>query len=83
MNKLKPCQCGGVAKMQNHNLMLRGAHYVECTECLYQTGIYFDEIRVIKYWNHRPIEDALTARIEELENLIKKNTFVTTQENKQ
>jgi len=69
--KLKPCPFCGVGVQNTDDsdkyprLFYRGGYYVECECC----GAYL--VQTNKYkgpgWNTRPIEDALNARIAQLE----------------
>lgn len=65
--KLKPCPfCGETRLTIEDNQKVRDVH-VLCNDCGAKTS--FDGIRytVMDRWNHRPFEDALQKRIEELE----------------
>ena len=64
--ELKPCPfCGSPAK-HNEDKKNEGYWYVDCTECdcnmLEEGWISADEL-----WNRRPIEDALRAQVEALQ----------------
>lgn len=72
MDELKPCKsCGGIGKIGGTSQLFpdhRIDIYVAvCVKCGMRTGECFSYSEAIEAWNRRPIEDALRARIAELE----------------
>ncbi len=79
--ELKPCPfCGEAASLiyaTNYygNYFNGFQYYVKCSTCLAETPHYDHPVipaakeYAIAYWNYRPLEDALQARIAELEEL--------------
>jgi Lar family restriction alleviation protein len=63
MSELKPCPFCGSTDIKLHDEI---SHAVWCQECFAEVPS-IDIESAIKLWNTRPIEDALTARIAELE----------------
>ena len=64
MNELKPCiRCGGHMSWNDNEFE---SVYV-CDDCHYFIEWDGTPEEFVKWWNTRPIEDALTARIVELE----------------
>ena len=72
MSNLKPCPfCGKEPNQKGTELGDRPCFYYECEnpKCgASEMGWHDTEQEAIDAWNNRPIEDALQARIEELEN---------------
>ena len=72
MSNLKPCPfCGKEPNQKGTELGDRPCFYYECDNpkcCAAEMGWHDTEQEAIDAWNNRPIEDALQARIEELEN---------------
>ena len=67
MSELKPCPfCGSKAELITQHRLL--AYFVECANEQCSGSVQGDtEDEVVSAWNARPIEDALNARIAELE----------------
>jgi len=72
MSDLKPCPfCGKEPNQKGTELGDRPCFYYECEnpKCgASEMGWHDTEQEAIDAWNNRPIEDALQARIKELEN---------------
>lgn len=66
MSELKPCPFCGSTDIKLHDEI---SHAVWCQECFAEVPS-IDIESAIKLWNTRPIEDALNARIAELEEEI-------------
>lgn len=68
--KLEPCpKCGSDVRIKHAH----GCKYVFCDKCGIQSTRYYegyDEDVIAKEWNSRPIEDALKARVKELEGAL-------------
>lgn len=74
MNELKPCPfCGNIDTTHyesEYGCPTQKAYYISCMSCRYSIesgSSYHDADRK---WNTRPIEDALRARVVELEELL-------------
>ena len=66
MSELKPCPfCGGMPKVNDWTL--KGITDKRCFCDNEKCPVYLSKTIAIDDWNTRPIEDALTARIAELE----------------
>ena len=69
--ELKPCPfCGGMPKVNDWTL--KGITDKRCFCDNEKWPVYLSKTIAIDGWNTRPIEDALNARIAELEELIEK-----------
>lgn len=66
MSELKPCPFCGSTNIKLHDEI---SHAVWCQECFSEVES-IDIESAIELWNTRPIEDALQARIAELEAYI-------------
>ena len=65
-DELKPCgSCGSVEA--EIGIIGGVTFWVECSACGACSSSHDDEYDAIAAWNHRPIEDALQARIDALE----------------
>lgn len=76
-DKLKPCPlCGGDAKLESHPGWIKSVHYqelwtVSCTKCTLENTMHLTcPEDAIYRWNRRPLEDALSKRIAELERTV-------------
>lgn len=69
MSELKACpRCNGAPYI----IRAHGAKWVAC-RCGIQSsryGEHIDDVRMIADWNRRPLEDALSKRVEELERTV-------------
>ena len=64
-NELKPCPfCGSTVGTK------RKDNWVKCCDCSARGSQELDRDTAHISWNNRPIEDALKARVEELEKLL-------------
>ena len=76
MSKLKPCPFCGEKATLDYSVMPNRKHWFITCDCCGM--MYQDTLSQRKYvkdgWNTRPIEDALTARIAELEAEIERLT---------
>lgn len=69
--ELRPCPfCGGAVSECDESPLYGGSIMHDETECLFKNNLLFHG-NIAERWNSRPIEDALQARIAELEALLK------------
>jgi len=72
--KLKPCFCGRELSRSTHNYIheISTSQYLSEDQCSLSGNliINYSDAAAIRMWNNRPIEDALKARIEELEGAL-------------
>lgn len=78
MIEVKPCPfCGGPARATQDTSSDYRSHWswlVICDNhknCWADSGHHDTEAEAIAFWNHRPVEDALRARVEQLEHEIR------------
>ena len=67
MSELKSCPfCGGAVSKCDESPLYGGSIMHDETECLFKNNLLFHG-NIAERWNSRPLEDALQARIAELE----------------
>ncbi len=76
--KLKPCPFCGEKEEIKMDLSMHGVCYY-CLECWAESRRGENSQHAAEYWNSRPIEDALRARIKELEAIKAEQDYVIKQ----
>jgi hypothetical protein len=68
MSELKPCPFCNDEGDPRHT-EIEGYHCVQCWYCGCMGELSRTKEGAIKYWNHRPVEDALTAQLADIRRI--------------